>query len=135
MSILKVEEVTPKNIRAVIPPKYKGLGYKKLKAGDVVTLTSVVFSVYNAKKNGEPIVTRDGENITNVTVYLGLDDGHYTSLKNDIVYAQMSALVGFVEDSIGYYDYDFDPEKVKVVSVKTKMGQKEIDVLAFESIL
>lgn len=132
MSIIKIEEITPKNIRAVIPPKYKGKAYKKLVEGDKVTIVSVVFSIYNARKDGEFIVTKQGENITNTTVYLGLSDGHYTSLKNDIVLGQMAALTGFDETAVGYYEYDVPPENVTVVTTEAKMGKKTYPVLAFK---
>ena len=135
MSIMKIGEIAPRNIRAVVPDKYKGMGYRKLKDGDIVTITSVVFSVYNARKDGEILTTKNGDPINNVTVYLGLSDGHYTSLKNDIVLAQMCALTGFSEDVLtGYYPYDVEPEKAKVVTTQVKMGQKSYDVLAFEGV-
>ena len=124
--MMKIEEITPKNIRAVIPDKYKGMGYKKLDKGDEITITSVVFSIYNAKKDGAPIITKNGENITNVTVYFGLSDGRYSSLKNDIVYGQMAGLVGFYKTDVGYYEYDIEPEKVKVVPAQTKMGARPL---------
>lgn len=136
MSIMKIGEIAPRNVRAVVPDKYKGMGYRKLKEGDIVTIQSVVFSVYNARKDGEILTTKNGDPINNVTVYLGLADGHYTSLKNDIVLAQMCALTDFDEGvDVGYYPYDLAvPEKAKIVTTQVKMGQKTYDVLAFEGI-
>ena len=134
MSIIGIDSVTPKNIRNVMPDMYKGMAYRQLKEGDKVTIINCTFSVYQAKKDSEPLVTKSGLPVTNVTVYFGLDDGSYTSLKNDIVTGQIAALTGFdKENVIGQYDYSFEPERVKVVKAKTKMGNKEVDVLAFES--
>ena len=129
MSIISTKEVTPRNIRAVIPEKYKGMAYHNLTKGEKVALTSCVFSVYDVtkEKDGETKVYR------NITVYFGLGDGTYTSLKNDIVLGQMIALTGFDERSdVGYYPFDFPTEEVEIVEVTTKMGTKDVPVLAFQ---
>lgn len=141
MPIISVKEVTPRNIRAVVPDKYKSMPYMALAKGDKVTINSCVFSVYPAKgKDGNVLRVQNGDNagkvVTNITIYFGLDSGHYTSLKNDVVLGQMSALTGFDDSSdVGYYPFDFEPETVEVITVDVPMGKgdakKNVPVLAF----
>lgn len=133
MPIISAKQVTPRNIRGVIPDYYKNRPYRELVEGDKITISSCVFSVYNARKNGEVIRTKSGEPINNITIYFGLDDGSYTSLKNDIVLAQMISLTGFDEKSdVGYYSFEFPSEDVEVIRENTKMGPKEVPVLCFQ---
>jgi len=139
MSIINVKEVTPRSIRGVIPEDYRAMPYIALNEGDKITIKSCVFSVYPArnKETHEPMRVEKGPNagklITNITVYFELSDGHYTSLKNDVVTGQMCALTGFDDSSdVGYYRFDFEPETVTVCKTETKMGQKTVPILAFQ---
>ena len=143
MAIIKVSEITPKNIRGVVPEEYRGMPYRQLTKGEKVVIDSCVFSIYPAKnKNGEKIVIEHGEDagktLNNCTIYFGLEDGHYTSLKNDVVEGQMCALTGFdtFRNDCGYYPFKFDPETVEVIEVQTPIGKgankKNIPVLAFQ---
>ena len=143
MPIIKVSEITPKNVRGVIPVEYRGMPYRQLAKGDKVVMDSCVFSIYPAKnKDGEKILIQNGEDagktVNNCTIYIGLADGHYTSLKNDVVEGQMCALTGFdtFRKDCGYYPFKFEPETVEVIEVKTTMGKgekkKDVPVLAFQ---
>ena len=93
MSFCKVTEVVPKNLLAVIPEKYKGMKYKKLNVGDVVTITDITVVSYKAKKDGEYIQRKDGTYILNQTCYFGLTDGYYTSIRNNTILGQVASLV------------------------------------------
>lgn len=143
MPIIKVSEITPKNVRGVVPAEYRGMPYRQLAKGDKIVIDSCVFSIYPAKnKDGEKILIQNGEDagktVNNCTIYFGLGDGHYTSLKNDVVEGQMCALTGFdtFRKDCGYYPFKFDPETVEVIEVKTTMGKgekkKDVPVLAFQ---
>lgn len=129
MSIINAKNVTPKSIRSVMPSEYKTMPYNEIHKGDVITITSCVFSVYQARdKDREPI---DG--VYNCTLYLGLDDGSYTSLKGETVIGQLTALTNFShENEPGQYYFNFEPEKCTVITVSEKRGSKTFDYLALE---
>jgi len=140
MPIVNVNNITPKKLRGVVPEEYRNMPYRELKKGDKIVIGSCVFSIYQArdKETRKGLTIENGPNagkpITNCTVYFGLGDGCYTSLKNDVVESQMCALTGFetVNKDIGYYPFHFDPETVECIEVKVKMGQKEVPVIAFQ---
>ena len=124
MSIINPSRITPRKFRGITPECYRNREYIKLITGATVTIESVVFSVYQPRdKNGNgPMVFDDGTPIKNITCYIGMTDGTYTSVKNEIVECQLSALVGFDIDKaeIGQkYPYKVEPnETVKVVEIK-----------------
>lgn len=140
MPIVNVKNITPKKLRGVVPDKYRNLPYRELKKGDKVVIDSCVFSIYPArdKETRQPLTIQNGPNagktINNCTVYFGLGDGCYTSLKNDVVESQMCALTGFdtANKEVGYYDFTFDPETVECIEVTVKMGQKDVPAIAFQ---
>ena len=138
MPMIKANEVTPRQIRAVLPDEYANRGYVKLEKGMTIEIESMVFSIYQAtKKNVDGsrinMETTDGKPITNTTVYLGLTDGRYTSVNGDVATCQMASIVGFKETEIGKYPFVLDqPETVSVIEVTEKMGNKDYPKIAFE---
>lgn len=139
MAFCKVSEVIPKNLLAVIPERYKGMKYKKMNVGDIVTITDITVVSYKAKKDGEYIQRKDGTYVLNQTCYFGLDGGYYTSIRNNSVLGQVASLVGWFEDGENEQYYPLDnPEKVKIIEVTESMGKgdkaKNVPVKAFESI-
>ena len=121
------------------PKKYEGREYVKLQEGDYVTFDSCVYSTYPAKdKFGKTATYRIGNNefpFTKTTIYFGLTDGRYTSLRNDVVAFQMQSLTNH-KHTMGEVEYNFPAETVKVIKTKESYGtgenKKEFDVLAFE---
>ena len=135
MSFCDVSEVVPKSLMAVIPDRYKGMKYQKVKVGDHVTIHDITIVVYNARKDGDFIVRKDGSYVLNETVYFGLGNGYYTSLRNDKVLGQVAQLVNWFETETGEFYYPLDnPENVEIIEINVKYGQKEIPVKAFKSI-
>ena len=143
MSIVNVTDMPEKNTEKFVPDMYKGKTYRKLAPGDKVTIVSCAFSVYypRNKTTGQPIVINTGafqKNVLNCTVYFGLSDGTYTSLRNRKVQYQMTMLTGFVNNGVGvtYYDLSTKPETVTVIQVQDTYGkgenQKTLPVLAFQ---
>lgn len=135
MAFCDVSEVIPKSLMAVIPDRYKGMKYRKLQTGDIVTIYDITIVTYNAKRDGEYIVRKDGSNVLNETVYFALGDGYYSSLRNDKVLGQVAQLVGWTETDVGEQYFPLDnPEKVEIIEIKAKYGDREIPVRAFKSI-
>ena len=139
MSFCKVSEIVPKNLLAVIPERYKGMKYKKLTVGDIVTITDITVVSYKARKDGDYIQRKDGSYILNQTCYFGLSDGYYTSIRNNTVLGQVASLTGWYEngEKDDYFALE-NPEKVKIIEVTESMGKgdkaKNVPVKAFESI-
>ncbi len=135
MTFCDVNEIVPKSLMAVIPDRYKGKKYVKLKVGDRITIHDITVVTYNAKKDGDFIVRKDGSNVLNESIYFDIGDGYYTSLRNDKVLGQVAQLTGWTETEIGekYYSLDI-PENVEIIEIVAKYGTKEIPVKAFKSV-
>lgn len=135
MSFCEVSEIIPKNLMAVIPERYKGKKYVKLKVGDRITIHDITIVTYNAKKDGDFIVRKDGSNVLNESIYFDLGNGYYTSLRNDKILGQVANLTGWIEKEVGesYYPLD-NPETVEIIEVNAKYGDKEIPVKVFKSV-
>lgn len=120
---------------AVIPDRYKGKKYVKLKTGDRITIYDITVVTYPAKKDGDFIVRKDGSNVLNESIYFDIGDGRYTSLRNDKILGQVANLTGWIEKDIGesYYPLD-NPETVEIIEINAKYGNKEIPVKAFKSV-
>ncbi len=140
MAIINVSELKKGRF---VPDIFKGRTYRKLTEGEEITITSCVFSVYPVKdkQTGEIIywVSPNGmkKPFLNCTVYLGLKDGSYTSLKNNVVQMQMTQLTGFKFSQEGQFEYLIVPnETVKVIKTVEYYGKgdkkKPYEVLAFE---
>lgn len=135
MPFCDVSEVIPKSLMAVIPDRYKQMRYHKSMVGDRFAIVDITIVSYQAKKDGEPLVRKDGTPILNQTVYFGLSDGTYTSIRNDKILGQVAMLTGWIEDGIkeDYYKLDI-PENVEIIEVLGKMGSKEVPFKVFKSI-
>lgn len=137
MSICDVSEVVPKALMNVIPDAYKGMRYKRMKVGDKITIHDVCIVTYPAKSKstGDPIIRKDGSQVYNQTVYFGIGDGKYSSLRNEKALGQIAQLVGWYETDPGDAYYTLDkPESVEIIETTVKMGNKEVPVLAFKSV-
>jgi len=137
MTMIKASEVTPRQIRTVMPDQYANRGYVDLADGMTINIESIVFSIYPATKNVDghriKLETQEGKPITNTTAYIGLTDGKYTSVNGDVAVCQLASIVGFKATDIGKYPFNLEkPETVKVITVKEKMGNKEYPKFAFE---
>ena len=137
MAMIKASEVTPRKFRAIVPDAFKNCGYTELKEGMTIEIESVIFSVYQATKKVNDtrveLKTQDGKPITNVTAYIGLGDGKYTSVNGDVAICQLASLTGFDKEEIGQYTYDLPkPETATCIIVKEPMGDKEFPKIAFE---
>lgn len=135
MPFCDVSEVIPKSLMAVIPDRYKSMRYYKVAVGDRVTIKDITIVSYQAKKDGEPLVRKDGSPVLNQTIYFGLADGRYTSLRNDKVLGQVANLTGWTEDGIkeDYYLLE-NPENVEIFEVPIKMGAKEVPAKVLRSV-
>ena len=135
MSFCDVSEVIPKSLMAVIPDRYRGMKYMKLKAGDRITIHDITIVTYNAKKDGEYIVRKDGTNVLNESIYFYIGDGYYSSLRNDKVLGQVAQLTGWTETDVGEEYFKLEkPEPVEIIEINAKYGNKEIPVKAFKSV-
>lgn len=143
MAMIKASQVTPRQFRNVVPEMYRNMPYTKLDKADVeIEITSIVFSIYQAKTRDKDdkddiveLVTRDGKPITNITVYIGLSNGCYSSVNGDTAIEQLASIVDFNETAIGQYPYELEtPEKAKTIMVNEKMGKKEYPKVAFDPV-
>jgi hypothetical protein len=135
MAIKSVEEIKTyyemkDKTKKFVPKLYTGKTYRKVEVGETITINSVVFSFYPAKdKNGKVITWGEHNNhvFLDCTVYLGLSDGTYTSMRNEIIRMQMMSLVGmrFPNDK-GEYPYHLEvPETATVINTTQTVGKGE----------
>lgn len=134
--MLGINAITPRKLINIVPEEFRNMPYRKLREGETVTITKVIFSVYPAtKKNpdGErvPIVRKDGTPVLNESMYLGMSDGCYTSIRGDTAFMQLSQTVGFNETEPGIFSFDMN-EKVRIVLVDEKMGSETYQRYAFD---
>lgn len=128
MSFPKFDEIVPKALLSVTPDRYKTKPYHRLAVGEIITITDITIVSYKAKNKttGDYIVRKDGSNVLNQTIYFGLDNGSYTSIRNDVVLGQVASLTGWVEDGEkeNYYSLEH-PETVKIIETTTPIGKGE----------
>lgn len=128
MSFPKYDEIVPKALLSVTPDRYKNKPYHRLNVGEIITITDITIVSYKAKNKttGDYIVRKDGSNVLNQTIYFGLDNGSYTSIRNDIVLGQVATITGWFEDGEkeNYYSLE-KPETVKIVEITTNIGKGE----------
>ena len=137
MAICDVSEVVPKALMGVVPKAYKGMKYRRMKVGDKVTITDVCIVTYPAKskETHDVILRKDGSQVFNETVYFGIGNGYYSSLRNEKALGQIAQLTGWYETDIGEQFYQLDnPEPVEIIETTVKMGSKDVPVLAFKSV-
>lgn len=138
MPMSKPNETASIYTMAILPKEFtNGRKFVKLQNNMEKTITDAVFSIYNAKdKNGNPIIRKDGSNVTNTTVYVGFDDGTYTSVKSNIAVAQIAQICpDFIySEEVGITVYKTETCKVKVVTVDAKYGDKTYPAWAFDPV-
>ena len=126
MSFPKYDEIVPKALLSVTPDRYKTKPYHRLTIGEIITITDITIVSYKAKNKttGDYIVRKDGSNVLNQTIYFGLDNGSYTSIRNDTVLGQVASITGWTEDGEkeNYYSLE-NPETVKIVEITTTIGK------------
>lgn len=132
MAIKSVEEIKShyemKDKKMFVPKLYTGKTYRKVAVGETITIESLVFSFYPAKDRNGNIITWGEHNnhvFLDCTVYMGLDDGTYTSMKNDVIRMQMMELVDMKFPSEkGEYPYRLEvPETATVINTTQTVGK------------
>ena len=133
-----IDNVAPKAVSKFIPEIYKGKKYVTLAKGDEKTIVSMARNVYQAKNaDFEPLVsTIDGTPIMKKIIYIGFDDGSYSSIKTDIAVAQLESIVDDGDETnMVWTNLN---QKVKVIETKQSYGRgsnkKDYPVRAFEPI-
>ena len=138
MPMSKPNETASIYTMAILPKEFiSGRKFIKLQNGMEKTITDAVFSVYNAKdRDGNLIVRKDGTNVTNTTVYVGFDDGTYTSVKSNVAVSQIAQICpDFIySEEVGITSYKTETCKVRVVTVDTKYGDKTFPTWAFDPV-
>lgn len=126
MSFPKYDEIVPKALLSVTPDRYKTKPYHRLSVGEIITIDDITIVSYKAKNKttGDYIVRKDGSYVLNQTIYFGLDNGMYTSIRNDTVLGQVASLTGWVEDGEKENFYKLDnPETVKIIEINAPIGK------------
>lgn len=130
--LVKASEVIPLGMRAIMPKTLRDANakYVKVDGETVKVLNFIAVNVYNAKnEDGTAMVTKTGNPILNKTIYLGFDDGSFTTLKNDVALSQVFGIVGeFDIAETGSFEFPIEePFVVGFEQTKIKMGKKEYD--------
>ena len=132
-----VTNVTKRSMLKVIPSEFKAMIYTKVNDGETRRITKVCYSVYPVKdaETNEPMTRKDGTIVTNVTAYIGFDDGSYTTSHGDTVINQLVSETGDFPDEVGQYTYDCNCP-VRVITIQATYGRgksaKTYPVWAFE---
>lgn len=133
--MLSADKVLSPGVRRMLPDDRKNYGYVKVKAGDVLTITDVIYNVHPAKdKNGNVLenpTTKDP--ILNVTAYVCFDDGTLTTFDGKIAIGQLASETGDVPTVVGVYHTRLaDPVKVEIIEVMQRYGTKDYPKFAFD---
>ena len=139
MVMSKATETVSMYTQSILPKEFTdGRRYIKLNDGMIKTITDAVFSTYPAKdkETKKPIIMDNGEFLLNHTVYIGFDDGTYTSVKSNTAVNQIASICeGFtIPTEVGIASYKTETTKVKVITVETKYGNKSFPTWAFDPI-
>ena len=137
-----VENVVPKSISKFIPAPFKGMKYITVAKGETKTITTLARNVYPAKdENFETLISKiDGSPILRKIMYVGFDDGTYTSFKTDIAVSQLESIVNDDDETTKVWDLEAMNlvQKVKIIEVQQTYGKgnnaKQYPVKAFEPI-
>ena len=135
MGMLKANEVTPRNVKNILPGICKSRIYVEPAEGMEFTITGAAINVFPAKgENGEALTTQTGETIMRRVAYVLVGDEIYTSVKGWTAIEQIISLNPAELDKMeeGTYECTGFAQKVKTIIVKEKMGKKEFDYIAFE---
>lgn len=134
----KIENVTKRSMLNIIPEPFKSMTYVKVNAGEVKKITIVAYSVYPVKdkESHEFLIRKDGSPVTNVTAYIGFDDGTYTTSHGETVINQLVSETGNFSDEPNVYVYDRLDCNVKIITTTAKYGKgptaKSFPIWAFE---
>lgn len=134
------ENVTPKAIAKFIPEIYKGKKYVNVTKGETKTITTMARNVYQAKdENFNPMVSKiDGHPIMRKIVYVGFDDGTYSSFKTDVAVSQLESIVEDYDETEKVWDLVSLglTQKVRIIEINQEYGKgnnkKSYPVKAFE---
>lgn len=137
MKMLKASEVTPRNVKNVLPDICKGRTYIEASEGMNFKITGAAINYYPAKNDdGGDKTTKDGKTVLNRVAYVLIDGGFYSSFKGytaveQIISCAAMHLESEVPGTVEVEDFG-EPIEVSVIKVQEKMGQKSYDYLAFE---
>lgn len=124
MAMLRPTEVTPMRIKAIMPNDFKSMPYSKPVNGEIRTIVKVCYNIYTAKKDGIVLTRKDGSELTNVTAYVGFDDGSYFTFKNEVAIGQLMSITGEIAtNEPSAISFDVEPCKVKLVETTITMGK------------
>lgn len=135
MGMLKANEVTPRNVKNILPGICKGRIYVEPAEGMEFTITGAAVNVFPAKgENGEAMTTQNGEAIMRRVAYVLVGDEIYTSVKGWTAIEQIISLNPAELDKMdeGTYECTGFAQRVKTITVKERMGKKEYDYIAFD---
>ena len=135
--MLKANEVTPRNVKNVIPEICKGRTYIECVEGMGVRITGAAINRYLAKdKENRERTTQDGKPILNRVAYVLFEGGFYSSFKGYTAIEQIISCAPDVleSDEVGTVEVPEFPEVIPVVTIKVseQMGKERYDYLAFE---
>lgn len=137
MRMLKASEVTPRNVKNVLPDICKGRTYIEAAEGMNFKITGAAINYYPARNvDGENMTTKDGKTILKRVGYILIDGGFYSSFMGytaveQIISCAAMHLESEVPGTVEVEDFG-EPIEVSVIKVQEKMGQKSYDYLAFE---
>lgn len=135
--MLKANEVTPRNVKNVIPEICKGRTYIECVEGMGLRITGAAINRYIAKdKDNQERTTQDGRSILNRVAYVLIEGGFYSSFKGYTAIEQIISCAPDVleSDEVGTVEVPEFPEVVPVgiIKVSEQMGKERYDYLAFE---
>lgn len=134
--ITNVENLPSPGVINYIPKEFLGSEYVKLTKGMTIGIKRIVKDEFNVLDDeGEPMLRKDGSNVTNTVYYIGLDDGRYTTVKNNKIDVQIRLLMAghpeFVEENV--MDFGNDVFEVTTKETMIKYGDgKEYPGIVFE---
>lgn len=134
--MLKANEITPRQLKNILPEICKGKVYTAPVEGMTCTITAIAISSYPARTKDKAIQTRqDGTVVLNRTGYAVIADSLYTSIKGYTGIEQLISCNPDVLDSEteGITSCVLDePVRVRIIKVSEKLGDKSYDYAAFE---
>ena len=135
--MLKANEITPRNVKNVIPEICKGCTYIECVEGMGVRITGAAINRYIAKdKENQERTTHDGKPILNRVAYVLIEGGFYSSFKGYTAIEQVISCAPDVleSDEVGTVEVPEFPEVIPAVIIKVseQMGKERYDYLAFE---
>lgn len=137
MRMLKASEVTPRNVKNVLPDICKGRTYIEATEGMSFKITGAAINYYPARnEDGEDMTTKDGKAILKRVGYVLIDGGFYSSFMGytaveQIISCAAMHLESEVPGTVEVEDFG-EAVEVSVIKVQEKMGKKSYDYLAFE---